>query len=106
MYTLLVFLGGLFLLICSITFFSLYKAFVLIQLWNWFIIPLLPREVHLTYPIAIGISLIITLLTMHNVKLDDDEEKSDAYKIVKSSITSFFAITFTLFIGWVVHLFM
>lgn len=71
------------------------RAFVLLKLWAWFIVPLfgLPP---LTIPYAIGISLIVGSFFL-NTKKQDDSNVFWVSAIVSPLIT--------LFIGWIVHMF-
>ena len=82
---------------------TLYSAFVLIKLWEWFAIPLLtPCMTHvpiLNYPIAIGLSLIASMF--NNPKLEVDKEKG-----WKPYLTLVIKISMTWLTGWIVHLFM
>ncbi len=65
--------GGLMLYVAIVFAAILFKAFVLIKLWTWFIVPM--GVVPISYASAIGLSLVARLLTPHvansSVKLGD-----------------------------------
>lgn len=88
--------------VAFITLMTLFRAFVLIKLWDWFMIPFLApftsEAVHLTYPIAIGLSLIMSMFQSHNYSENEDLAKVILYPFVVPAIT--------LLMGWIVTLFM
>jgi len=74
------------------------RAFVFIRLWNWFVVPFVAPYVaenpYLTYPIAIGLMLIISFVVPNTSQKD------------KNAITIIFLTPFlALLMGWIVHLF-
>jgi len=75
----------------------LLNAFVIIKLWSWFVLILFPECPRLTYPIAIGLSLLVSLLTRHsyskNDGLKDKWLDAFAYPLV------------SLLAGWIAHCF-
>ena len=56
-------LGGVFILglfIFAVALIILFKAYVFVQLWDWFILPVFTTAPVLTYVQAIGVSLVLT----------------------------------------------
>jgi hypothetical protein len=81
----------------------LVRAFVLRKLWTWFIVPGLHAPV-IEIPVAIGISLIVTLLVLHpGIKQD---EKYAATPFYMKSLASVLTALFGLGLAWLVHLFL
>ena len=72
----------------------LLRAFVLVKLWSWFLVPLGIFEINYAY--AIGISLIVSYLT-HQTEANKDENL-DTKKYWLSAI---FQPLITLLIGWI-----
>ena len=81
------------------------KGFVLSTLWGWFMVPLFGLPSLGLIP-AIGVAMVVSFLTFHYVR----EPAVPEDKKWESAIASFgFAVLyplFTLFIGWIAHLFM
>lgn len=78
----------------------IFRGFVLSKLWLWFIIPTFNLPELRIIP-AIGLSLLVSLLTLQpNFK--DSEEENYSLKIFFYGI---FASGFALLIGYVWHLF-
>jgi fatty acid desaturase len=78
----------------------LLNGWVLLLLWRWFVPVLFPNVPLLTVPVAIGISLIVSLLT--------HQDMSDVAKKSETDRWSTFAGLFTrplfvLLIGWIVR---
>ena len=96
--------GILVFLVLFIAGITLLNAFVFIKLWGWFMIPFLKPCMTtvppLTYPIAIGITLIISLLFRVGMKKEKEPESWGAALVLSCSSL------FVLFMGWIVHLFM
>ena len=80
---------------------ALLRAFVLIKLWGWFMIPLMAQFIdtppHLNYPIAIGLSIIAGMFQSTTTKQEDS---------LKVILVPILAPLITLLMGWIVHLFM
>ena len=94
---LIIFLGGLILgafLVAMVAMVALVRAFVLIRLWAWFIVPTFQLPL-LNYPYAIGLSLVIGLFTI-GIKTEEGK-KIWVYAILGPFLT--------LFMGWVVKMF-
>jgi cation transport ATPase len=76
----------------------LFRAFVFIKLYSWFIVPMIaPAVLHISYPIAIGLSLIASLFFMP-FKANESNKKA--------IFTGFFFLVMILLMGWITHLFM
>lgn len=70
------------------------RAFVLLKLWTWFVMPLFGLPA-LTIPYAIGLSLVVSLFFHSTAKKEDKN-------FWVSAITS---PLIALFIGWIVQMF-
>jgi hypothetical protein len=78
----------------------LLNGWVLLLLWRWFMPVLFPDVPLLTVPVAIGISLIVSLLTHQD--MSDVAKKKDTDKW--STLTGLFTRPlFVLLIGWIVR---
>lgn len=77
------------------------KGFVLYQLWNWFIYPYFPGVPSLTFLIAIGIMIILSVILYLPIWDFDDYEKTFRY-----NITIGFKPIVLLALGWIIHLFL
>ena len=74
---------------------TLLRAFVLIKMWEWFIVPLFSLPA-LNIPYALGLSLIVGMFMQNIVKTEDNK---------KTMLTIILAPLATLSLGWIVHLF-
>lgn len=82
---------------------AVFEGFVLKSMWAWFVVPTfgLPE---LSIPVAIGISLIVSLLAhQQSVKFSSGNELEDA---AKNLGYGYFAVGFSFVAGWLVTLFM
>lgn len=77
----------------------LFKAFVFLQMWAWFIIPSFASVPILNYPKAIGIMGLVVLITSHK------NPKNDNNTFV-GLLNGYFYVTVCLFIAWIVQIFM
>ena len=76
----------------------LFRAFVFIKLYSWFIVPMIaPAVLHINYPIAIGLSLIASLFFTSYKKNESDK--------IAIMFTGFFMLVIVLLMGWITHLF-
>ena len=105
--TVLAVLGGIvgvgFLMIFS----SIFNGYALSVLWGWFVVPTFSAPALGVVP-AIGIAMVVSHLTLHQTH-DCKKEKDDdvlGVIIAKIVIISLGTPAFTLFFGWIVHLFM
>lgn len=82
--------------------FVLLRAWGLVTLWGWFIVPGLGAP-PISYPVAIGIGLMLGLLRMNDVKTaksgNDDDMAELALDIVIGPL-------FAVGVGWIVKGFM
>lgn len=82
------------------------QGFVATKLWQWFVIPTFNFQ-PITLVQAGGIMLLVRLFTYINHSKDD---KSDPNEGVREKLLKLFGILlvpwYTLFIGWLAHLFM
>lgn len=72
-------IGGILILVL-LPFTMLLRAFVMTQLWSWFVVPLGVMTIGLAH--AYGLTIIIALFTMA-LKSSLDDEKGMAYKVFK-----------------------
>ena len=91
---LIIFLCGIILGLLLVAMVALVRAFVLIRLWAWFIVPTFQLPI-LNYPYAIGLSLVIGLFTI-GIKTEEGK-KIWVYAILGPFLT--------LFMGWIVKMF-
>jgi hypothetical protein len=86
---------------------TLMGGLVLSVLWGWFVVPALHASA-ITIPQAIGLSLVVGMLTRGLVR-DDKSEKNKDTSIGESLFTAFCIATipplFALGIGAIVHVF-
>lgn len=73
------------------------RAFVLIKLWGWFMVPCFSLPT-LNIPYAIGLSLVMGMFLASAKKTDKESAWSN---ILTGTLTPLIA----LFIGWIVHMF-
>lgn len=74
----------------------LFRAFVFIKMWTWFIIPTFTTAPTLNYPTAIGLSLIAGFMQEHH---------SNEVPL-KALYNAMVLIAVSWFLAWCVHLFM
>ena len=86
-------------IVCILIF--LWCGFVVMMLWNWFIVPIGLMRVNLAH--ALGIDCLVTFLVTLNPKKIADE----ASKNIKDKFTWGFVFPASmLLVGWIVRLFM
>lgn len=92
-------LGGILLVVGLTAGISIYNGWALSTLWGWFVVPFfhLPP---ISIPQAIGISLIITLLT-HQYK-DVQEKEREGWQKAVPLISVLSVPVVSVFIGWIV----
>lgn len=76
---------------------SVFRGFVLKKLWGWFMVPLGVVEIGIA--MAIGISVIVSLLVQTTVPATKAEHKEQVMYSVAVPVLG-------LFIGWVTHFFL
>jgi len=76
------------------------RGWVLLNMWTWFILPLGAPEINLAH--ALGLST--TLYLMNGMEVST-EENSDEEKIKKFA-QGVIILLITLFIGWIIQMFM
>lgn len=84
-----------------LAFLAVLRGWVLSCLWLWFIVPIfnLPQ---LSTVQAIGVSCVISFLTVHLSEMKDEDKKPSTERWVDGLLFNFFALG----IGYVVHLFL
>lgn len=99
MKTLAQLVGGLIVLVFG----PIWSGYVLSILWKWFLVPTftLPQ---LSIPTAIGVTLVVSYLTFHDLHEPEDKASLDV-KLVRSLIIAFFRPAIALLFGWVVNQF-
>ncbi len=81
---------------------SLWRGFVLVKLWSWFIVPVFHLPL-LTYAPAIGLSLVVGFL-VYQYHSDEADQRPAGEKFTHACIISFIYPLIVLMIGWVVSL--
>ncbi len=94
-------------LLCISAAATTFNGLTLSVLWIWFIVPTFKVPV-LSIPVAIGIALIVGLLTARVAKKDNQDAKAKAKDGNHGELigSSFATPLMILFVGWIVHLFM
>ena len=95
---------GCCLAIAILPFSLLFKAFVLTQLWTWFIAPLGVMQVGLAH--AYGISVALSLFTYSGSNTSDDDDGDYVEKILKSIFLAFAVPAVMWGFGYICTLFM
>jgi hypothetical protein len=81
------------------------NGWVLSVMWAWFIVPTFNAPT-LSIPMAIGISMVVGLLTYQNSKNDKEEESYEWARIIGSLLVIVFGKPLlVLFLAWVVYQF-
>ena len=96
-------LGGTVAFVTLMVLSSIFNGYALSVLWGWFVVPIFgaPR---LSIVPAIGIAMVVGYLT-HQIETRRDEE-GFGRQMAKSTALAILKPAFTLFFGWIVHLFM
>ena len=88
-----------------ITIASIWRGFVFMKLWAWFIVPVFHLPM-LTIVIAIGVSMVVSFLTYHSTNIDRNDTRSSSEKFTTDiAATIMYPATF-LFLGWIVQMFL
>jgi len=77
------------------------KAFVLLQLWEWYITPFFPNFPQLTFFISVGVVIMANVLMYLPVWNHKDYKAEFKYNITIGAKP-----IVLLALGWIVHLFM
>jgi hypothetical protein len=95
------------LLAVFIAFSSMYNGWVLMKLWEWFIIPVFHLPM-LTLPAAMGLSLVVHFLTYQHQSTSDTKgtEEEEKKKRIRIFVQIFLRPLIVLGIGYVIHLYM
>jgi len=93
-------LGVFFLFVIGLIARPLMGGFVLMKLWNWYVIPFQVEGMWMTYPTGVGLMVIaglVTIKTADKTNMDSEEALNDlAYKIGQ-----YIAVVWLMFIiGW------
>lgn len=96
------FVGGLFLGMIGLFISAIVRGFVLVKMWTWFVVPYfnLPK---ISIPLAIGLSLLIGFLV---VQTQPASEKSPSEAFVRTIIVSILFSLISLFLAWIVSMFL
>jgi len=93
-------IGGIVLWLVTAT---LWRAYVLVIMWGWFVIPTFALPV-LTLPVAIGLMFILNMVKgvtlKHNMK--NVPSKEIAERTMTEVVMSYLIPAMTLFFGWIV----
>jgi hypothetical protein len=84
----------------------IFEGWVLTKLWAWFLVPLLGLK-PLTIAYAIGISLIVRLLTYHIPSYQElKDQKLEWSESISRLLVPFVGGLFALGLGYIVHLYL
>ena len=83
---------------------TLLKGYLLSVMWRWFMVPILSLP-QLSVVQAIGIVLVVAMLTHQNHGYHEDKDQSMA-KQVKTIIAPLLELLIAFLVGWVVHHYM
>jgi len=99
--------GGILIFVIASFFASIYNGFVLSMMWKWFIVPTFGAPVIGLIP-AVGISMLVGNLTYqkNDCECEKKENKGFVWSILEAFVYSVIMSSFTLFFGWIAHLFM
>lgn len=81
------------------------KGFVLSKLWLWFIVPIFNLPI-LSIPIAIGISIIVAMLTYQIIDTKPDDNVEKDVKEWANAVATIIVPLLFLLEGYIVTLFM
>jgi predicted phage tail protein len=94
--------GGIGLIVGAV----LIRAWTLVTMWEWFIVPVFIGAPVITMPVAIGISLIVGMFTQHLQNKVTDPKKSRSEILGDSVAHAFVGPLVTLAFGWIALQFM
>lgn len=94
--------GGIGLIIGAV----LIRAWALVTLWGWFVVPVFAGAPVITMPVAIGISLIVGMFTQHLQDKVADPKKSKSEAITDSIARAVLSPVITVVFGWIALQFM
>jgi len=89
---------------CIVVVSTLLRGWVLSILWRWFMVPTLGLPA-LSIPQAIGIALVVGMLTHQSRHYPEDKDEKTSKKVVRF-IEPFLTPFVMLLIGWVVRQYM
>lgn len=90
--------------IASLILSPIWRSYVLVKLWAWFIVTTFALA-PLTIPQALGLSLMVIMLT-HQYDPYEDEDQTATASVIKTSCIAFTWPLLALFIGAVIKLWM
>ena len=97
-------IGKFFVVLILIIFATLLRGYIISKLWFWFVVPTFALN-PLTIVQAIGLSLIISYVTISKKELEPKDE--DFFiEASKSFMVSIILAIYALFTGWIITLFM
>ena len=83
---------------------SAWMGYVLSILWAWFISPIF-HIAPITIPLAIGLSLVVRMLTNPGYEEPDEKQKNGKQQPIKFYVHAFLYPLFALLMGAIVHAF-
>lgn len=78
-------------------------GYVLFKFWTWFLIPVFPNLIHITYYQAIGIMLVISLFKNKYLEGIKNEYKDIKKNFIIGLITPWLTLIFAYFIYIFIH---
>lgn len=73
---------------------AIWRGYALSIIWGWFMVPTFGLPA-LSIPVAIGLSVVVGMLTSHAMKTDDKQSP------VAAVLIAFLVPVFALLIGWI-----
>lgn len=91
------------LLSVMVMFVDLWKAFIIENIWNWFLT--IPLKISMPYAAAVGIVFIYKIMTLTIKSTTDKPEKSFSTSTFSIMLTHVFAINVLFGYFWIFHFF-
>ncbi len=82
-----------------------FSGYALSILWGWFMVPVFELPEISVVP-AIGIIIVVGYLTKQYGIIDEDKNESFETRFLKDFVKAIFVPAYSLFLGYIVHLFM
>ncbi len=84
---------------------AMWRGYVLSILWGWFIVPFFGAPA-ISVPVAIGVSLLVAMLTNHKTGNEAEKEEAAAARFASAIVFAFIGPAIYLLLGWIVTKFL